>query len=140
MNYCAMNEAFNTTLKKQNSNNNIIPPDTFDNYNDINTNNNIFPAFFTAQGDYANKGPYYGTDVEDLKNNTIVEESDGLSFLDNNLIGPVLAFLLKSSFANFLNNRNWPDGRDGRSRKNKPQPPKQSKTQPTRQKDDKFPQ
>jgi hypothetical protein len=106
MNYCAVTEAFDNSLRQQmseydknnksnnkNNDNNIIPPDAFDNYSDIDIqnhfNNNInqyhtmVPAFFTAQGDYTNKGPYFGTSINELKQN-IPEESDNLSLLDSN--------------------------------------------------------
>jgi hypothetical protein len=119
MNYCAVNEAFDNSLKKQlaeyggrNQNNNMInyqqdqEPEVFDNYNNLDVSavsNNIFPAFFTAQGDYSAKGPYFGTDIKDLNNknnlpissdnhaNNRPEESENaasvenLSFMDNNL-------------------------------------------------------
>lgn len=93
MNYCAVTEAFDNSLKRQlveyernnknnntpkSANNNIIPPNTFDNYTDIDVgrqaqihqnNMMIYPAFFTAQGDYSSKGPYFGTSINDLKEN-----------------------------------------------------------------------
>jgi hypothetical protein len=114
MMYCAVSEAYNgdpTTRLDGNdrqvyntnhNNNNIIMPDTFDNYSDIdvhqkylgNEYNNDFnqmnpvnqvpqyPAFFTAQGDYSTKGPYYGTTINDLKGDNISID-DSLSILDS---------------------------------------------------------
>lgn len=104
MNYCAVNEAFDNSLRRQmadyeknnniykkqlqqevekkTNNNNLIPPNTFDNYTDLEINPsrggepenpiiqypNIYPAFFTAQGDYSSKGPYFsGTQIGDLQ-------------------------------------------------------------------------
>ena len=68
----------------------------FDNYNNLDVaaiSNNIFPAFFTAQGDYNTKGPYFGTDIKNLKkdvklpdnntiDNAIVSEESDVSFID----------------------------------------------------------
>lgn len=86
MNFCAVNEAFDHERKNQNPNNIV---EGFDNYNNLDVtaiSNNIFPAFFTAQGDYNTKGPYFGTDVKDLRkdNNAsyIPEESEGILFTD----------------------------------------------------------
>src|SRR5271170_3988464 len=90
MNYCAVGEAFDNSLKNQvveyernnKNNDNIISPGTFDTYNSVETHE-IFPAFFTAQGDYSNKGPYYeGTPISDLKTMQ-PEDSENLSFLDS---------------------------------------------------------
>ena len=115
MNYCAVTEAFDNSLKQKineydknninnnnnnNNNNNKLPhtndivaPDAFDNYSDIDIqhhfNNNInqyqtmVPAFFTTQGDYSTKGPYFGTTINDLQNNT-GNDSDNLSLFDSN--------------------------------------------------------
>lgn len=102
MNYCAVGEAFDNSLKQQvaeyeknnnndNKNNNLISPGTFDTYNAVEPNNNqhVYPAFFTAQGDYNAKSPYYeGTKIKDLQNCQIEDsETNGenLSFLDSNL-------------------------------------------------------
>ena len=100
MNYCAVTEAFDNSLKKQmveyernnNKNNtsksptNIIPPNTFDNYTEIDVgrqaqthqnNMMIYPAFFTAQGDYSSKGPYFGTSINELKEtNNLDKDND----------------------------------------------------------------
>jgi hypothetical protein len=92
MNYCAVNEAYDNNNIKQNKpeNNNIIPPNTFDNYTDIEINKqnqNIYPAFFTAQGDYSSHGPYFGTSINELKDKTDEEMSlpDNYSFSDESL-------------------------------------------------------
>lgn len=113
MNYCAVNEAFDNSLNQKineydrNNNinnvknkNDIVPPDTFDNYSDIDIQNHfsnninqyhtMVPAYFTAQGDYNTKGPYYvsgatgGTSINELKNNTH-DDYDSLSLLDSDL-------------------------------------------------------
>lgn len=102
--YCGVDEAFDNSLKtqmneydrankKNNNNNNIVQPDTYDNYSDIdiqnhfsnnmNQYNKMVPAFFTTQGDYSTKGPYFGTSINDLKNST-PEDSDSMSLLDSN--------------------------------------------------------
>lgn len=109
MMYCAVSEAYNgepTTRMdgyERNTNNiknnNIIMPDTFDNYTDIdiqkyqyNDNNNnmdqmghmpLYPAFFTAQGDYSTQGPYYGTSINELKGDNITLDEGSLSILDS---------------------------------------------------------
>lgn len=96
MNYCAVGEAFDNSLKqqiaeyennnKENKDNNskLVPPGTFDTYNEVETGNihNIYPAFFTAQGDYNSKGTYEGTQIKDLQN-CQMEDSENLSFLDS---------------------------------------------------------
>jgi len=104
MNYCAVGEAFDNSLKQQlaeyeknnknnknnNDNNNLIQPGTFDTYEAVETNNgqNIYPAFFTAQGDYSAKNSQKshneGTAIKDLQN-CQTEDSENLSFLDSNL-------------------------------------------------------
>ncbi|ARF11216.1 hypothetical protein Klosneuvirus_1_73 [Klosneuvirus KNV1] len=98
MNYCAVGEAFDNSLKQQladyeknnknnNDNNNLIQPGTFDTYEAVETNNgqNIYPAFFTAQGHYSAKNSHNeGTTIKDLQN-CQTEDSDNLSFLDSNL-------------------------------------------------------
>lgn len=103
MNYCAVGEAFDNSFKNQiveyernnkndnkndqDQDNNIVPPGTFDTYNEVETGNikDIYPAFFTAQGDYSKKGPYYeGTSISDLKN-VQPEDSENLSFLDSTM-------------------------------------------------------
>jgi len=104
--YCGVDEAFDNSLNTQmneyeranknnnkSSNDNVIPPNTYDNYSDIdiqnhfnnnmNQYNKMVPAFFTTQGDYSTKGPYFGTSINDLKNST-PEDSDSLSLLDSN--------------------------------------------------------
>lgn len=112
--YCAINEAFDNSLKKQicdyeeRTNNykkslqedfehNNFIQGSFDNYSDIDIhkkemplhNNliqhpNIYPAFFTAQGDYSSKGPYFGTSINDLKkNNDNINEFDSLLFTES---------------------------------------------------------
>ena len=107
--YCAVDEAFDNSLRNQmrdydeknnlndykkalhknvknyRQQNNIIPPDTFDNYSDIDIGNSkqqeiLYPAFFTAQGDYSSKGPYYGTTISDLKN-----QNDDISTISDNI-------------------------------------------------------
>lgn len=112
MNYCAVGEAFDNSLKQQiadyeknnnnnnnkNDNNKLIQPGSFDTYEAVETNNgqNIYPAFFTAQGDYSAKGSYNeGTTIKDLQNGQtedsdvvnnqkFVNDSENLSFLDSN--------------------------------------------------------
>ena len=105
--YCAVSEAYNGEPTNRldgydrqlyntnnNNNNNIIMPDTFDNYSDIDVsqkyNGNeynqmdqeLYPAFFTAQGDYSTQGPYYGTTINELKGENISMD-DSLSILDS---------------------------------------------------------
>ena len=100
-------EKNNNNYKKQlqkevdnhNNNNNLIPPNTFDNYTDLEINQqqnspdnpiiqypNVYPAFFTAQGDYSSKGPYFGTSIGDLQqenNNNDENLMEDLSMLDS---------------------------------------------------------
>ena len=123
--YCAVDEAYdgdaNTRIndKYERHYNNQDPNhqdhndnqdiETFDNYGDIditqNNNNNIveqapiFPAFFTAQGDYSTQGPYYGTTINDLKddpdkNNN--KDNDSFSILDSDFTNDSL-FLPKQT-------------------------------------------
>lgn len=111
MNYCAVTEAFDNSLKQKineyetnnNINNNkmshkndIVQPDAFDNYSDIdiqhhfsnniNQYNTMVPAFFTTQGDYSTKGPYFGTSINELNknNNNSKDDLDSLSLMDIN--------------------------------------------------------
>ena len=102
--YCSLDDASNSSLKnKLDQYDNINKPinydraPDFDNYNDININNNIqtnahFPSFFNAQGDYENKNN--GTTINQLKNinndninNNTNNQSliDSLSFDDSNM-------------------------------------------------------
>lgn len=119
MNYCAVTEAFDNSLRKQmadyeknnnnykkklaadyeNNNNKLIPPNTFDNYTDLDINQqqtdpdnpiiqfpNVYPAFFTAQGDYSSKGPYFGTAISDLQEDKETNDTnmmEDMSLLDS---------------------------------------------------------
>ncbi|ARF09390.1 hypothetical protein Indivirus_1_13 [Indivirus ILV1] len=92
--YCGINEAFNCSqIPKSEPNNNS---ETFDNYSNVSINNNnkcditddnIFPAFFTAQGDYSLQGPYKnknnGTTVGQLRDENKITDSDSFSLLDS---------------------------------------------------------
>lgn len=136
MMYCSVREAYDNPVQKkleeyQNNNsyqydsdnneitiqkvqNNQDQYNVENNKNQYNIDNHIVqhpvfaPSFFTAQGDYANQGPYYdetnnnlaGTHIDELKNGSIDSNSlghdisddiftidDSLSFLDNNSVG-----------------------------------------------------
>ena len=83
----------------ENNNNKLIPPNTFDNYTDLDINPqrtdpdnpiiqfpNIYPAFFTAQGDYSSKGPYFGSSIGDLQDDKETKDSnmmEEMSLLDS---------------------------------------------------------
>jgi hypothetical protein len=132
MMYCSVEEAFNNPLKEKmeeyqinnninsNTNNNDDIIQTVENNQDkYNIDSDVIqhpvfvPSFFTAQGDYANKGPYYedeqvnhennnnnninmmGTTIDDLKDQDVPQynsdndlddvfsSDDSLSFLDS---------------------------------------------------------
>ena len=101
MMYCAINDAFNNLPSSHKKNNN--GPDAFDNYNDININNNKpnidndYPAFFTAQGDYS--AQFFGTTINQLKDNNILTDSDSFTIIDSDYSSESL-FDHKLSLAN----------------------------------------
>ena len=78
--YCAINEAYNGEEETSRlddhpiNNNKIIMPDS---------DPEIYPAFFTAQGDYSTQGPYYGTTINDLKEGDTMNDMDSFSLPDS---------------------------------------------------------
>lgn len=88
--YCGVTEAFNCSpIPKSEINNNS---EKFDNYSNVSINDNdIFPAFFTAQGDYSTQGPYKGpikgqskgTTVGQLRKDNKINDSDSFSLIDS---------------------------------------------------------
>lgn len=80
--YCAINEAYNGEEEtsrladhpiNNKNNNQIMMPDS---------DPEIYPAFFTAQGDYSTQGPYYGTTINELKDGG-VNDMDSFSLPDS---------------------------------------------------------
>jgi len=103
--YCNVDEAFDNSFKRkinkfdkksknyrQNQCANTLLDQPFDNYNQIQVNrpnsnsnsikhnphDNMTPAYFTADGNITNEGPYYGTTITDLKKFTNNDNDDSV--------------------------------------------------------------